>query len=235
MGGTCMSKILAVDTSTSSLSLAIADEEGICGEFSLYNATTHSQSLLPMADALFSLSGIKLKDLSALAVTLGPGSFTGLRIGLATVKAWAFALDLPVVGISSTQAMAWAATGDSPVYSCPLFDARRDEVYTALFQGGKRLWNDDGVNPQLLAMRLRQLNAPVVFSGDGLSKYRCCLQEILAENYRQAAGDRRRFMAAAAAVLGWEKFKQGEFIDIVNQEPQYLRGADIDQHQPHAD
>ena len=97
-----MSKILAVDTSTSSLSLAIADEEGVCGEFALYTGGTHSQSLLPMADALFTLSGIKQKDLSALAVTLGPGSFTGLRIGLATVKAWAFALDLPVVGISST-------------------------------------------------------------------------------------------------------------------------------------
>ncbi|MCR4963251.1 MAG: tRNA (adenosine(37)-N6)-threonylcarbamoyltransferase complex dimerization subunit type 1 TsaB [Firmicutes bacterium] len=229
-----MSKLLAVDTSTSSLSLAVAGPEGVCGEFALYNGETHSRSLLPMADALLSLSGIQLTDLSALAVTLGPGSFTGLRIGLATVKAWAFALDLPVAGVSATQAMAWAATADSDVYSCPIFDARRDEVYAALFQGGQRLWPDDGVNPQLLAMRLKQLKAPVVFSGDGLAKYRDCLREILGDHYREAPGDRRRFMAAAVATLGYEKFRRGEFIDIVGQEPEYLRGADIDQHQPHA-
>ncbi|MEG2213374.1 MAG: tRNA (adenosine(37)-N6)-threonylcarbamoyltransferase complex dimerization subunit type 1 TsaB, partial [Clostridiales bacterium] len=190
-----MTKILAIDTSASSLSVAISDETGICGEFALDTGRTHSEVLLPMLDGLLKVSGIKLLDIAALGVTVGPGSFTGLRIGVATVKGWALAMQLPVITISSTEAMARAAGGGADILSCPLFDARRNEVYTALFEGETRIWSDDAVDPQLLALRLRELKQPVLFSGDAVDKYRELLRSILTVNYREALAERRLFMA----------------------------------------
>ena len=228
-----MLNILAIDTSASSLSIAITDESGVIGEFSLDTGRTHSEALLPMLDALLSISRTKLTDMSAVALTIGPGSFTGLRIGCATVKGWALALGLPVITISSTEAMAAAAAGGGDIYSCPLFDARRNEVYTALFKDGQRLWEDDAAEPELLAYRLRQLQQPVLLSGDGLAKYREIFRSILGENFREAAGERRKFMAGAAAMLAQTKYAAGDFADAATLEPVYLRGADVDQHAPH--
>lgn len=228
-----MLKILAIDTSASSLSIAIANEMGVVGEFCLDTGRTHSESLLPMLDALLSVSQTKLADMSAIALTIGPGSFTGLRIGCATVKGWALALKLPIITVSSTEAMAAAAAGGCDIYSCPLFDARRNEVYTALFQNGKRLWQDDAAEPELLAYRLRQLQQPVLLSGDGLEKYREIFRSVLGDNFREATGERRKFMAGAAAMLAQAKYAAGDFADAATLEPVYLRGADIDQHAPH--
>ncbi len=227
-----MAKILTIDTSASSLSVAICEDGIICGQFCLDTGRTHSEVLLPMTDALLKLSGSRLGDIAAFGVTIGPGSFTGLRIGLATVKGWSMAMDLPVLAISSTEALARGAAGAADIYSCPLFDARREQVYTALFRGEGRLWPDDAVEPELLAFRLRELKAPVLFSGDALSKYSQLFRGILKEHYREAPGDRRLFLAPAAALLAHEKFLRGDFADIAALEPLYLRGAEIDQHQP---
>ena len=121
-------RVLAIDTSSSALGAAIADEQGIIGEFGLHTGRQHSEALLPLLQSLLQAAGLSLADMDAFGVTIGPGSFTGLRIGLATVKAWAQALDKPVVAVSSLEALALTAA-EAGMLVCPTLDARRDELY----------------------------------------------------------------------------------------------------------
>ena len=121
-------KILAVDTATNSCSAAIVDDGIACAELTTVNNQTHSKHLLHMIDTVCDMSGLKITDMDGFAVTIGPGSFTGLRIGISTVKGLAWPLNKPVVGISSLDALAWQCIPAAyPI--CTLLDARKQEVY----------------------------------------------------------------------------------------------------------
>src|SRR5690554_6663319 len=129
--------ILAIDTTTAVCSAALADEGQLLAEVTTNIPRTHSQRLMPLVDSLFQETGLTPQDLDLLAVTRGPGSFTGLRIGIATIKGLGLALDIPVVGASSLQVLAHNFGGEA--YVCPVLNARRDQVYTALFETGGKL------------------------------------------------------------------------------------------------
>ncbi len=220
-------KILAIDTATSSLSAAIADRQQIVAQFALDLGKTHSTCFLPMLDSMLSYSGLKISDMDAIAVTVGPGSFTGLRIGVATAKAWGQLLGIPMIAVNSLEAMAEATGSDGLV--CPIFDARRDEVYTALFDCHQRLLPDRAVAPQQLAEELVTYNKPVLMAGDGLKSYQQIFTDVLDDKLQLAAAPVRYVMAAAAAIIGQEKYARGEFTSLPLLQPVYLRLSEAEE------
>ena len=162
--------ILAFESSAKAASVALCDGEKLISQYTQCSALTHSRTLLPMAEDMLKNAEISLKDVDLIAVAHGPGSFTGIRIGVSTVKGLAWAADTPCVGVSTLEAMAWhglAAGG----YVCPVMDARRNQVYNAIFEikDGKpqRLTEDRPIALSDLAEELRRLNAPVFLVGDG--------------------------------------------------------------------
>ena len=121
-------KILGIDTSSSSLSVAVLDDDLLKGEFTLNHKLTHSEQMMPLLDSLLSHLELKMSDIDLIGVSVGPGSFTGIRIGVAAANAMAMALDIPVVGISSLEAMAYTA-GETAYTIVSTFDAQRDRFY----------------------------------------------------------------------------------------------------------
>lgn len=121
-------KILGIDTSSSSLSVAVMDNDLLKGEFTLNHKLTHSEQMMPLLDSLLSHLELKMSDIDLIGVSVGPGSFTGIRIGVAAANAMAMALDIPVVGISSLEAMAYTA-GETAYTIVSTFDAQRDRFY----------------------------------------------------------------------------------------------------------
>ena len=121
-------KILGIDTSSSSLSVAVMDDNLLKGEFTLNHKLTHSEQMMPLLDSLLSHLELKMSDIDLIGVSVGPGSFTGIRIGVAAANAMAMALDIPVVGISSLEAMAYTA-GETAYTIVSTFDAQRDRFY----------------------------------------------------------------------------------------------------------
>lgn len=162
--------VLAIDTTTSVCSVALAKDDKLLAEITTDLARTHSQRLLPIVETLFAGTGRKPEELELLAVTRGPGSFTGLRIGIATVKGMGLALDLPVVGISTLQVLAHNF-GSGLV--CPVLNARLDQVYTALYRSGQGLVPECLIPEQAISVRdlvdkLGNYDEPVWFCGDGV-------------------------------------------------------------------
>ncbi len=162
--------ILAFESSARAASVALVEDGRLISQYSQCSALTHSRTLLPMAEDMLRNAGLSLGDVELLAVAQGPGSFTGIRIGVSMVKGLAWAGDKPCVGVSTLEAMAWhglAAGG----YVCPVMDARRAQVYNALFEirGGRpvRLSDDRPKALSELADEVRALGAPVFLVGDG--------------------------------------------------------------------
>ncbi|MDN5326154.1 MAG: tRNA threonylcarbamoyladenosine biosynthesis protein TsaB [Moorella sp. (in: firmicutes)] len=219
--------VLGVDSATRVAAAAIGDDKQLVAELFFNTRKNHSQRLLPMIAALLAETGVELADLDGLAVSLGPGSFTGLRIGLATVKGLAQAAGKPLVGIPTLDALAWNAWG-VPGLICPVIQARRLEVYTALFrwQEGElcRLTPYQAVDPASLVSLLESYTAPVYFLGDGVAPYREVWQQL---------GARAHFLpppnnlsrAAAVAILGEERLRIGRPDDLSRLKPLYLRPA----------
>lgn len=162
--------ILGFESSAKAASVAICRDGKLISQYSQTSGLTHSRTLLPMAEDMLKNAELSMKDVDALAVAQGPGSFTGIRIGVSTVKGLAWALDKPCVGVSTLEAMAWhgiAAGG----YICPVMDARRNQVYNALFEivEGKpvRLTEDRPIALAELIEEVKALSAPVFLVGDG--------------------------------------------------------------------
>ncbi len=163
--------ILAFESSAKPASVALMRDGQLLSQYFQCSALTHSRTLLPMAEDMLKNAELSIKDVDLFAVAHGPGSFTGIRIGVSTVKGLAWASDKPCIGVSTLEAMAWngAAIGG---YVCPVMDARRSQVYNALFEikDSKpcRLTDDRPIALTELAEEVKKLNAPVLLVGDGV-------------------------------------------------------------------
>ena len=162
--------ILAFESSAKAASVALCRDGHLLSQYSQCSGLTHSRTLLPMAEDMLKNAELTLRDVDLIAVAHGPGSFTGIRIGVSTVKGLAWAGDKPCVGVSTLEAMAWhglAAGG----YVCPVMDARRSQVYNALFEikdgRPQRLCPDRPIALAELAEDVKKLDAPVFLVGDG--------------------------------------------------------------------
>ena len=163
-------KILAVDSSAKACSVALTDGDKIIGSFFINTALTHSQTLVPMIDAVLNSTSTELSDVDAFAVSAGPGSFTGVRIGVAAIKGMAMPLDKPCVSVSTLEAMTHNLINEDCVV-CAVMDARCNQVYNALFRitGGKieRLCEDRALSINELYDEIKTYEEKIILVGDG--------------------------------------------------------------------
>ena len=218
-------KILAVDTSATAASVAVAEENKLIGEFSINTALTHSQTLMPMVDELLKNTGLSVNDIDAVAVNAGPGSFTGVRIGVAAVKGIAFPKNLPCVSVSTLESMAYNMLGNDCIV-CSVMDARCSQVYNALFRVKgctvTRMTDDRALSLTDLKNELRNINEKVVLAGDGAVLCSKFLGEEL-ENIMLAPFNNRIQTASSVAYAAFEKINNGETVKADELMPVYLR------------
>lgn len=219
-------KILALDSSGLVASVAVVEDGDLLAEYTVNYKKTHSQTLLPMLDAVVQMIQLKLDTVDAIAVASGPGSFTGLRIGSATAKGLGLALDKPLISVPTTQAMAYGLYGASGVI-CPIMDARREQVYTGFyrFTGGRMevLHDQMAADIRQVIQMLGEMGQPVIFSGDGVAVYRDVIEEFMEVPvcFAPAHVDRQR--AGAVAALAMEYLKEGRTETAGEHRPEYLR------------
>lgn len=220
-------KLLAVESATLSGGAAILDGDRLLGEITLNIAITHSERLLAAVDRLLADCGLAPADLEGLAVSVGPGSFTGLRVGLATVKGLAMALDLPIAPVPTLDALAARLPfADAPV--CPILDARKNEVYLSLYRWrGDRMcreWDYLALSPELAAA---ELTAPVILLGDGIEACRPWLDG-QGDGIRIAPAAQRLPAAATVAELGHAVLAAGDGVGAEALVPLYLRPSEAE-------
>ena len=215
-------KIFAIDTSARSASVAVTDGGEIKGEFFINTMLTHSETLMPMADALLQSTHLALSDIDCFAVNTGPGSFTGLRIGIAAVKGMAFALGKPCAAVSTLESMAYNIS-EPNVIVCAVMDARCNQVYTACFEGCRRISPDEAILIDELKERLLKYRKPVLFSGDGAELVYSRLKDAVPAC--SIADEAERYPTAEnAAKLTAEKLENGEkTVSADKLLPVYLR------------
>ncbi len=224
--------ILAVDTATSCSSVALTAGDVHSGELlaslTLNSKVTHSRRLLTAIDWLLSESKVSFTELDGLAVGLGPGSFTGLRIGMATIKGMAMATGKPLLGVSTLDALALRCSGEKPVYA--LLDARKKEVYTACYrqdrQGVLRRQGEiQALSPERLA---EEISEPILMVGDGLFAYGPFFQERLGALLTMAPLPLHYPSASAIGFLCCEQLEKGEVMELDSGVPLYVRASDAE-------
>ena len=219
-------KILALDSSGMAASVAVVEDENMLAEYTVNYKKTHSQTLLPMLDAAVQMIQLKLDTIDAIAVASGPGSFTGLRIGSATAKGLGLALDKPIIGVPTTQALAYNLYGAGGVV-CPIMDARRNQVYTGIygFENGHLEILEDQMAADIYQVieKLNALKRQVIFTGDGISVYREVIDQNIQVPAEYAPAHLNRQRASAVAALAMEYLKAGRVQTAAEHRPEYLR------------
>jgi tRNA threonylcarbamoyladenosine biosynthesis protein TsaB len=214
-------RVLAVETSTLSGGAALLDGERVVGEYTLDVRVTHSERLMAAIDQLLSDAGWTARDLDGIAVTVGPGSFTGLRVGLSTVKGLALALAIPVAAVPTLDAMA-AMLPYAALPVCPVLDARKREVYASLYRwdglGMRRQWDYLALSPDELA---RRLDEPVIVVGDGA-------EAIASAFARRVEPPRRGPAPAVVGALGRARLARAETVAVADLVPIYLRPSEAE-------
>lgn len=235
--------ILAVDTTTPSGSVALLEDETILGEVGLESGATHSARLFRSVDFLLGALGREAGALDGFAVAAGPGSFTGLRIGIAAVKSLAFASGRPVAPVSSLLALAAKLVGDDPVVAddrlgadgratliCPLLDAKKEEIYAGLFEAGPAglsgIIPQGAYDPEAFFARL-PAGRVIAFAGSGLGLYKDKLLARVGANARFPA--RSPFIAAEVARLGAAEILAGRGVAAADLEPLYFRRSQAEE------
>ncbi len=219
-------KLLAVDASGQVASTALITEEGIRAVYTVDYRKTHSQTLLPMIDEILRMTETDKHSLDVIAVSEGPGSFTGLRIGAATVKGLAAALNKPVAAVPTLEMLAYNFCGTEELV-CPMMDARRNQVYTGLYAfEEEKLCIRISQRACALEEIIRLLNEQerqVVLLGDAIDAYRDELEQKLTCPHRFAAAHMYKQNAASLAVLALWRAQRGEVMDGAMLVPEYLR------------
>lgn len=217
-------RILALDCASVSASVALLEDETVLGEGFINVKLTHSQTLLPMVEQLLQNTKTTIQEVDAFAVTVGPGSFTGVRIGVAAIKGMADAVKKSCYAVSALEASAYPFE-DFKGIVCPLMDARRDQVYTALFKDGERLLEDSAMSTaELLEILKKFPNEKVLLVGDGAQKGYDAFYQKDAERFILCKPQFRYVRASSVGFLA-EKQKNNGIHAIPSQQllPLYLR------------
>ncbi len=219
-------KILAIDTSATAASAALAEEDNIIGEFFISTKITHSQTLIPMIDSLLKNTQTDINDVDAIAVNAGPGSFTGVRIGVAAAKGLAFKDNKPCISVSTLLSTAYNLSGDDCIV-CAAMDARRSQVYNAVFrcENGtvSRLVDDRALSLEELSEDLKKYSGEkVVFAGDGAV---ICYEHMknIHTNTRLAPAGQRLQRASSTALCAFALYDEGKTLTPAELMPVYLR------------
>jgi tRNA threonylcarbamoyladenosine biosynthesis protein TsaB len=220
-----MSLILCIETATPICSIALVNSEKVIGYKETRVKNSHAEVITVFIDELLKEHSFNYKELQAIAISKGPGSYTGLRIGVSTTKGLCYALNIPLIAVSTLRTMAVGAlvkfspTGDLPVFYCPMIDARRMEVYSALFDANLNLVREikaEIIEEASFAEILETAN--VVFFGDGSEKCKAVIQHshaIFLDDIFPSAPN--------MALIVHEAFKNEQFEDVAYFEPYYLK------------
>lgn len=243
--------ILGLETATNVCGVALLDDDRVLAEFSTSGRLTHSQRLMPLVEQALREVGVDRGRLDGIAVSAGPGSFTGLRIGLATAKGLGFALDRPVLPVPTLDALAFNVWS-WPGLICPLLDARKNQVYAALYHGGspagaagegaadgtedadadnrslRRLGGNWALDLGTLLDRLSAFNEPVLFLGDALPRYGPGIADRLGEKAHFAPMSARFPRAASVAELGRGWLAAGHRPGAAEARPIYVRQSEAE-------
>lgn len=213
-------KILALDSTAKTSTVAVLDNENLLGLYSVNIQNTHSETLLPMVKSLLESLRLTNDDIDAYAVSEGPGSFTGVRIGVATIKALAFGREKPCVGVSTIEALAENLEGFSGIV-CPIMNARRGQVYTGAFLNGERFIDDTCMMLDDLIPMLIEKNEPIYFLGDG---YELILNKEIA-NFKHTPEFLRYQNAYSVGKIAYKKIQNSEYVNDTDLRVEYLRKA----------
>ncbi len=245
-------KIIALDSSGLVASVALLEDTGVVGEYNIQYKKTHSQTLLPMLEELKKQVELELSTVDAIAIASGPGSFTGLRIGSATAKGLAYALQIPIIEIPTLQGLACNLYGTDKLV-CPIMDARREQVYTGLYAFEKNentgeighrepdhytmkaVLSDRPVSIVEAVRHCNELGREVIFLGDGVPVYREKLKELMKVSYQFAPSHMNRQRAAAFGILAFDWYAEGRYVSAMEHAPEYLRLSQAERERNHAD
>ncbi|MDD3278431.1 MAG: tRNA (adenosine(37)-N6)-threonylcarbamoyltransferase complex dimerization subunit type 1 TsaB [Lachnospiraceae bacterium] len=230
-------KLLALDSSGLVASVAVLEDDNLLAEYTINYKKTHSQTLLPMLDAVSSMLELDLHTLDAIAIAAGPGSFTGLRIGSATAKGLCLSLDIPLIEVPTVDALAYNLF-DTDKLVCPMMDARRSQVYTGFYHFEQHQLVV--CEPQMaiavtdLAEKLNARREEVIFLGDGVAVYRSLLDELLTVPHSYAPAHVNKQRAAAVGALGSLYYAAGKMVNADDYQPEYLRKSQAEREREEA-
>lgn len=218
-------KILAIDTSALTATAAILSEDVILGEISVTTKLTHSQTIMPMIDTLLERTSLDINDIDLFACSVGPGSFTGLRIGIGTVKGLAYGTGEKVCGVSTLEALAYNIPYCEYTI-CPIMDARRDQVYNALYK-----WDNGTLScieePRALSIEelCTSITGDALFTGDGVNVYKERITALMGERAHFALPQHRlqRGASVAYAALNKEGIDPSQLAAVYLRKPQAER------------
>jgi len=225
-------KILAADTATQSCSVAIIDNSDLLCEQTLISSQTHSKHLMEMLKKAIDLSGLTINDLDGLAVTAGPGTFTGLRIGISTIKGLAAASGKPVAGISSLEALALQSSFNGSV--CSMIDARRGEVYFARYRiaaagFSSRIVKQESMETVLTPEKaVSDINEPTLFIGNGALLYQQKITKTLGKDALFSSLSQNTIQAVTIAHLGMNQLQKKDHAEASSLIPVYIRASDAE-------
>lgn len=215
-------KILALDSSAVAASVALCEDETLLAEYTIESRNTHSRNLLPMIESMLSLFDLSVDEIDLFAASAGPGSFTGVRIGAATLKGLAFDTEKPCIGVSTLEALAENLSMMTGLV-VPVMNARRKQVYTALFRvdNGKamRLLEDSAIAITELDEILSAYGEPVYLVGDGYE----ITKELLTHAIHPTHERLKRQSAYSVAQVALRQFQSGKITNDVDMVPSYLR------------
>lgn len=221
--------VMGIDSSSEIAAVGLVNRDGILGEINIRLINRHSEELISNIDFLLKQTGYRMRDLEGLSVTVGPGSFTGLRIGISTAKTFAQVLDIPIVGISTLDVLAYNL-GHLDDWLLPLVDAKRDRVYTAIYQGwdkdikSRKVFGDKAVSIDILIEKLKKLNSQgkFIFSGDGTIVYSQFLKKS-GLDIEIASIDKNIIRGGVVAELGRYYLNKGKADNYLEIIPNYLK------------
>lgn len=221
-------RILGIDTATMISGIGVTEDGEIVADFRYDVKLTHSEVLLSYIEKLIKKLKLKLENFDGFSVSIGPGSFTGLRIGLATIKGLGFASGKPIVGIPTLDALAFGSRGC--IYPLvPVLDAKKKQVYAAVYHTQdneiKRKTSYFVVDPSDLIQRIPE---EVAFTGPGINVFRSEIKKKMGKKAHFLRGEKTLPSGAAVAYMGWEKIKQGEKDDLLLLEPIYVRKSEAE-------
>lgn len=219
-------KILAIESASKTASVAILEDDTLIAEYTTNHKMTHSQMLLPMIDEICTRTETVLETLDAIAISAGPGSFTGLRIGSATAKGLGLALDKPLIEVPTLEGLAYNMTGAEGLI-CPMMDARRNHVYGAVYEFAQNGLTERR-KPSLIAIpdlieEIRGMGKRAVFLGDGVAVGKAWIEENADFEYVFAPASMSTHRAASVAVAAAIRYQAGMWISADDHTPDYLR------------
>ena len=223
-------RILALDTTTGNGSVALLEDKKLLAEVNAESPTTHSSRLLRSVDFLLKQNLLGIRDIDGFAVAAGPGSFTGIRIGLSTIKAFAFASRRPVAPVSSLAALTMKLRETQGRLFCPMIDAKKGEVFAALFeQQGRSLRtviNEGAYRPDTLLARL-PAHRVIHFIGTGVEAYKDRILAYLEDKARLSS--RSLFIGLEVGLIGYDILRKGKGLSAEALEPLYYRKSQAEE------